>query len=227
MAAAAFVEHLKAIGIDRLAIRTRVIKHGAGCNLIVHRFEIGNHRPDFVLASCPGPGRHPGVFDAVVDQPEQGAGFVALKGIGQVGRIRQHGARHRIALLARQSVTACASAAIVLTPQSDHCGIVEIGHSDGIGSGTDRLIAHGLENFSGEVPVLALGTDIVITGPDKHSGANHEYAHQKQRRHAQPLPAGQHHNHVVVPCPLRHSCAPAPQAQETSARQSRYRPAHR
>ncbi len=62
-------------------------------------------RPDLVVAPLRHPGRHAGVFDAVLDDPEQLLVIPSRMSSERSGGARQHAPRHRIARHARRAMT--------------------------------------------------------------------------------------------------------------------------
>ena len=72
-----------------------------------------HHRPDLVVAVPCGPGRHGGVLDAVLDDPEQFRVAQRAGAVRQVGRLGRHVTHHQLARDARRAMAGHAVGRIV------------------------------------------------------------------------------------------------------------------
>ena len=133
-----------------------------------------DQRPDLVVALLRRPGRHAGVLDAVLDDPEQLAVAPRAHLRREIGRRRQHALRDRTDRHARRAVTEGAAAVEMSGAERHEVGVVERRRLDAVGVRLHR-VAHreGQEPFH-HGPVPAARRDGVEAGPDEQESEQRE-----------------------------------------------------
>ena len=121
--------------------------------------------------SCAEPRRHAGIFESVLDNPEQFIGFQFGTLGAEVGRFGQHRVNDRIGRPSRRAMAGRAATLKVPRSAFRQRRVVKLRHVDAQRMGTDRTAHTEFENEAEARPVPPACRDAVEARPGKQKAA--------------------------------------------------------